>query len=88
MVEAAADMSWPLPAVLCPIANFCFYSSIYVSSLFLAALSLERYLSVVFPHHYKDRRRLRRVMAASVVLWLLACSHCSVVFVAEYYGGR
>ncbi|XP_010573536.1 PREDICTED: free fatty acid receptor 2-like [Haliaeetus leucocephalus] len=87
MAEAAAGMTWPLPAVLCPVANFCFYSSIYLSSLFLAALSVERYLGVVFPLQYKDRRRPARVMAASAVLWLLACSHCSIVFVAQYHGG-
>ncbi|NXK01219.1 FFAR3 protein, partial [Corythaixoides concolor] len=87
MAEAAAGMTWPLPAVLCPVANFCFYSSIYLSSLFLAALSVERYLGVVFPLQYKDRRRPGRAMAASVVLWLLACSHCSIVFVAQYHGG-
>ncbi|NXU27961.1 FFAR3 protein, partial [Thalassarche chlororhynchos] len=86
MVEAAAGMTWPLPAVLCPVASYCFYSSIYLSSLFLAALSIERYLSVVFPLQYKDRSKRGRAMAASVVLWLLACSHCSIVFVAEYHG--
>ncbi|NXA22944.1 FFAR3 protein, partial [Ibidorhyncha struthersii] len=86
MAEAAADLTWPLPVVLCPVANFCFYSSIYLSSLFLAALSVERYLGVVFPLQYKDRRRPGRVMAVSVVLWLLACSHCSIVFVAQYHG--
>ncbi|NXP00761.1 FFAR3 protein, partial [Certhia brachydactyla] len=26
MAEAAAGMVWPLPAALCPVANFCFYS--------------------------------------------------------------
>ncbi|XP_075583589.1 free fatty acid receptor 3-like [Pelecanus crispus] len=88
MVEAAASMTWPLPTVLCPVANFCFYSSIYISSLFLAALSVERYLSVVFPHQYKNRKRPGQAMAASVVLWLVACSHCSIVFVAEYHGAR
>ncbi|NWX49582.1 FFAR3 protein, partial [Steatornis caripensis] len=87
MAEAAAGMTWPLPAVFCPVANFCFYSSIYLSSLFLAALSVERYLGVVFPLQYKNRKRPGRVMAASVVLWLLACSHCSIVFVAQYHGG-
>uniref|UniRef100_A0A8C0FK38 Free fatty acid receptor 2 n=1 Tax=Bubo bubo TaxID=30461 RepID=A0A8C0FK38_BUBBB len=87
MAETAAGMTWPLPIVLCPVANFCFYSSIYLSSLFLAALSVERYLGVVFPLQFQDRRRPARAMAASVVLWLLACSHCSVVFVAHYHPG-
>ncbi|NXS91681.1 FFAR2 protein, partial [Jacana jacana] len=88
MAEAAADMTWPLPPVLCPLANFVFYSSIYISSLFLAALSVQRYLGVVFPHQYKARRRPCRVVAASVALWFLAGSLCSVVFVAQYHGGR
>ncbi|XP_050166955.1 free fatty acid receptor 3-like [Myiozetetes cayanensis] len=87
MAEAAAGMVWPLPAALCPVANFCFYSSIYLSSLFLAALSVRRYLGVAFPLRLRGRGRLGRVAAASAVLWLLACSHCSIVFVASYHGG-
>ncbi|NXU02162.1 FFAR3 protein, partial [Buphagus erythrorhynchus] len=30
MAEAAAGMVWPLPAALCPVANFCFYGSTYL----------------------------------------------------------
>ncbi|NXQ50591.1 FFAR3 protein, partial [Catharus fuscescens] len=26
MAEAAAGLVWPLPAALCPVANFCFYT--------------------------------------------------------------
>ncbi|NXA16635.1 FFAR3 protein, partial [Sapayoa aenigma] len=83
MAEAAAGMTWPLPATLCPVANFCFYSSIYLSSLFLAALSVQRYLGVAFPLRFQGRRRPGRIVAASAVLWLLACSHCTIVFVAH-----
>uniref|UniRef100_A0A8C3MER2 Free fatty acid receptor 1 n=1 Tax=Geospiza parvula TaxID=87175 RepID=A0A8C3MER2_GEOPR len=57
MAEAAAGMAWPLPAALCPVANFCFYSSMYLSSLFLAALSVQRYLGVAFPLRLQGRRR-------------------------------
>ncbi|XP_031467978.1 G-protein coupled receptor 42-like, partial [Phasianus colchicus] len=74
MAEEAAMMAWPFPRVLCPIANFCFYSSIYLSTLFIAALSVERYFGVVFPHRYNRRRRLWRMMAASAVLWVMALS--------------
>ncbi|NWX94712.1 FFAR3 protein, partial [Nothoprocta pentlandii] len=81
---ATVDRRWPLPAALCPVANFCFYSSIYLSSLFLAALSVERYLSVAFPLRSKCRRRPGLYAAASCVLWLVATSHCSVVFVAAF----
>ena len=85
MAEEAAMMVWPFPTALCPIANFCFYSSIYLSTLFMAALSVERYFGVVFPHRYNRRRRLWRTMAASAVLSVMALSHCSIVFVAEYH---
>ncbi|NXE58281.1 FFAR2 protein, partial [Casuarius casuarius] len=85
MAEAAAGMTWPLPAALCPLANFCFFSSIYLSSLFLAALSVERYLGVAFPLWHKLRRRPRLYLAISAGLWLLACSHCSVVFFAAFH---
>ncbi|NWR40614.1 FFAR3 protein, partial [Tachuris rubrigastra] len=64
-----------------------FYSSIYLSSLFLAALSVRRYLGVAFPLRLRGRDHLGRVAAASAALWLLACSHCSIVFVASYHGG-
>ncbi|NXJ30410.1 FFAR3 protein, partial [Dicrurus megarhynchus] len=89
MAEAAAGMEWPLPAALCPVANFCFYSSMYLSSLFLAALSVQRYLGVAFPWRLRGRAgsgRRGRTLAVSAVIWLVACSHCSVVFVAELQG--
>uniref|UniRef100_A0A8V0XRB3 G-protein coupled receptor 42-like 6 n=1 Tax=Gallus gallus TaxID=9031 RepID=A0A8V0XRB3_CHICK len=85
MAEEAAMMVWPFPTALCPIANFCFYSSIYLSTLFMAALSVERYFGVVFPHRYNRHRRLWRTMAASAVLSVMALSHCSIIFVAEYH---
>uniref|UniRef100_A0A8V0XK43 G-protein coupled receptors family 1 profile domain-containing protein n=1 Tax=Gallus gallus TaxID=9031 RepID=A0A8V0XK43_CHICK len=85
MAEEAAMMVWPFPTALCPIANFCSFSSIYLSTLFMAALSVEHYFGVVFPHRYNRRRRLWRTMAASAILWVMALSHCSIIFVAEYH---
>ncbi|NXX48459.1 GPR42 protein, partial [Tricholaema leucomelas] len=88
VAEAAASMAWPLPAFLCPLANFCFFSSLYLSSLFLASLSLLRYLGVASPMGCQARRRPRQVLAFSLLLWLLTSAHMSVVFVAHYHGGR
>ncbi|NXH51322.1 FFAR3 protein, partial [Rhabdornis inornatus] len=86
MAEAAAGMVWLLPALLCPVANFCFYASMYLSSLTLATLSVQRYLGVAFPLRLQGRRRPGRALAAVAVIWLLAGGHCSVVFVAEFTG--
>ncbi|KAH0631385.1 hypothetical protein JD844_005685 [Phrynosoma platyrhinos] len=84
MVEAASDMTWPLPAFLCPLTGFCYYSSIYISTLFLTAISVERYLGVAYPIKYKLNRRPAYVIVASFFFWLLACSHCSIVYIVQY----
>ncbi|XP_066494923.1 free fatty acid receptor 2-like [Tiliqua scincoides] len=83
MVEAAANMSWPLPMFLCPLTNFCFYSSIYLSTLFLMAVSVERFLNVAYPVKYKLLRRPAYTVAASFFFWLIAYSHLSVIFIIQ-----
>ncbi|CAI5781250.1 free fatty acid receptor 2-like [Podarcis lilfordi] len=76
-------MTWPLPMFLCPLTNFCYYSSIYISTLFLMAISVERYLGVAYPIRYKLNRRPMYAVFASILFWFLACSHCSIVYIVE-----
>ncbi|KAM6223703.1 free fatty acid receptor 3 [Rhynchocyon petersi] len=83
MVEAASGMRWPLPFLLCPFSRFIFFTTIYLTSLFLAAVSIERFLSVAYPLWYKNRPRLGQACLVSGVCWLLAAGHCSVVYVTE-----
>ncbi|XP_067414611.1 free fatty acid receptor 2-like [Emydura macquarii macquarii] len=85
MVEATSDSKWTLPAFLCPLTSFFFYSSIYTSSLFLMAVSIERYLGVAFPIKYKLRRRPVYAVAASVIFWVVSCAHCSIVYIVQYH---
>ncbi|XP_060641648.1 free fatty acid receptor 2-like [Anolis sagrei] len=84
MVEAASGMTWPLPDFLCPLTGFCYYSSIYISTLFLTAISVERYLGVAHPIKYKLHRKPIYAVVASFFFWLLACSHCSIVYIVQY----
>ncbi|NWI21750.1 FFAR3 protein, partial [Crypturellus soui] len=63
---------------------FCFFSSVHLSGLFLAALSVERYLSVAFPLRAQRWRRPGLYVAAGCVLWLVATAHCSVIFVTAF----
>ncbi|XP_006118191.3 free fatty acid receptor 2-like [Pelodiscus sinensis] len=88
MVEAAYNMQWPLPKFICLLTNFIYYSSIYISSLFLMAISIERYLGVAFPIKYKLRRRPAYAVAASLIFWAVACSHCSIVYIIQRYDQR
>ncbi|XP_065429756.1 free fatty acid receptor 2-like isoform X2 [Chrysemys picta bellii] len=84
MAEAASGMVWPLPAFLCPLTNYFYYNSIYISSFFLMAVSVDRYLGVAFPIKYKLRRRPAYAIATSVVFWLIICAHCSIVYIVQY----
>lgn len=86
MVEAASGMRWQLPFIFCPFSRFLFFTTIYLTSLFLAAVSIERFLSVAYPLWYKARPRLRQAGLVSGACWLLAAAHCSVVYITEFSG--
>ncbi|XP_069804315.1 free fatty acid receptor 2-like isoform X2 [Dendropsophus ebraccatus] len=84
MREAANGMIWDMPLFLCPLTGFCYYSSIYISTLFLTAVSVERYLGVAFPIKYKLHRKPTYATFASIIFWFVACAHCSIVYVVQY----
>ncbi|XP_056399872.1 free fatty acid receptor 2-like [Hyla sarda] len=84
MREVAAGMVWDMPLFLCPLTKYFYFSSLYISTLFLTAVSVERYLSVAFPIKYKLNRKPAYAIVASVIFWVLACGHCSVVYVVQY----
>ncbi|XP_073511844.1 free fatty acid receptor 2-like [Phyllobates terribilis] len=84
MREAATGMIWDMPFFLCPLTGFFYYSSIYISTLFLMAVSVERYLGVAFPIKYKLHRKPSYAIFASIIFWFIACAHCSIVYVVQY----
>ncbi|XP_077193036.1 free fatty acid receptor 2-like [Paroedura picta] len=83
MTEAARNNEWPFPTAFCTITSCTFHSSIYISTLFLTAISVDRYLGVVFPIKYKLNRRSVYVVVASIFIWLLVGFHCSTVFIMK-----
>ncbi|XP_043852872.1 free fatty acid receptor 3 isoform X2 [Dromiciops gliroides] len=86
MVEAANGMYWTLPFLLCPLSGFLFFTTIYLTSLTLTAVSVERFLGVAYPLWYKTRSRTGQAGLVSVGCWLLSGAHCSVVYIVEYLG--
>ncbi|CAF89689.1 unnamed protein product, partial [Tetraodon nigroviridis] len=84
MKEAWDGMAWLLPYALCPLTGFLFYVTIYSSTLFLTAVSVERYLGVAFPFRYSLCRRPRYAVLASALSWLLAALNLSIVYVMPY----
>ncbi|KAG8433743.1 hypothetical protein GDO86_012196 [Hymenochirus boettgeri] len=75
---------WNMPSFLCPLSGLFYFSTIYSSTLFLTALSVERYLGVAFPLKYKLYRKPSYAAAVSTFLWVCAFAHCSIVYVTEY----
>ncbi|XP_029918800.1 free fatty acid receptor 3 [Myripristis murdjan] len=74
---------WRLPAPLCPVYSFFLFSSLYGSCLFLAAVTVGRYLSIAFPISYKRYRRARISCFISAALWAVVVLHLGFGLVAE-----
>ncbi|XP_069497021.1 free fatty acid receptor 3-like [Ambystoma mexicanum] len=85
MAEATSGMKWRLPYFLCPLSRFLFFSSIYLTTMFLAAVSVERYVGVAYPVKYKLFRKPVYYVVFSILTWFLALSHCSVVYIVQHY---
>ncbi|KAL8220116.1 UNVERIFIED_CONTAM: hypothetical protein K2H54_039183 [Gekko kuhli] len=80
MAEAAHNNEWLFTEDLCSITSCSFHSCIYISSILLAAISMDRYLGVAFPIQYRLKRKSAYAVVASIFIWLLVSSHCSMVF--------
>lgn len=61
--------SWTLGLVTCKLLSYVVYCSIYGSLLTVTALSVQRYLQVVYLQKYLDRAGKKRML---VLLWLVA----------------
>ncbi|XP_053307514.1 free fatty acid receptor 2-like [Spea bombifrons] len=85
MVEAANGMRWLLPYIFCPLSAFMYFSSIYITSLFLMTISVERYLAVAFPIKYKLLRKPIYSIVASIVIWVAGTAHCTIVFIVDHF---
>lgn len=86
MQEVLNDMIWNLPYPLCPVSGFVFYMTIYTSTFFLTAISVERYLGVAFPIQHSLKRKPVYAIAASIFFWIFSVIHLSIVFIIPLIG--
>lgn len=84
MQEAVNNMRWNMPYVLCPLSGFIFYMTIYNSTFFLTAVSVERYLGVAFPIQHTLKRRPVYAVAASIFSWVFCFAHLSIVLIIPF----
>lgn len=71
MKEATDDMVWNMPHFLCNLHMFAFFLPVYSSSLFLTAISAERYVCIAFPVKYKSPKRIIYTVPVCVGIWVL-----------------
>lgn len=86
MQEVMNGMIWNMPYALCPLSGFIFYMTIYNSTFFLTAISVERYLGVAFPIQHSLKRRPVYAIAASVFFWIFSVIQLSIVFITPLIG--
>ncbi|CAG6014546.1 unnamed protein product [Menidia menidia] len=85
MHEAVSGMEWNLPALMCSITSFIFFSTIYTSSLLLMAVSVVRYMAVAFPVTYHKLNKPLYPVIASAVIWIISAVHCSITFFVQHH---
>ncbi|KAM7383102.1 hypothetical protein PAMP_002784 [Pampus punctatissimus] len=86
MQEVMNNMVWDLPYALCPVSGFIFYMTIYNSTFFLTAVSVERYLGVAFPIQHSLKRRPVYAVAASIFFWIFSFINLSIVVIIPFVG--
>ncbi|KAF3692217.1 Free fatty acid receptor 2 G-protein coupled receptor 43 [Channa argus] len=84
MHEVMNNMVWDIPYALCPLSGFIFFMTIYTSTFFLTAVSVERYLGVAFPIQHSLKRRPAYAVAASIFFWIFSVVHLSIVFIIPF----
>ncbi|KAA0710181.1 Free fatty acid receptor 3 G-protein coupled receptor 41 [Triplophysa tibetana] len=70
MKEAGDNMLWNMSKLLCLVHLFLFFLPIYSTCLFLAAISIERYVCVAFPANYRSPRRITYAIIICVAIWM------------------
>ncbi|XP_043074347.1 free fatty acid receptor 3 [Puntigrus tetrazona] len=84
MKEAADDMIWKMPDALCRFSVLMFFAPLYSSSLFLTAISAERYVCVAFPVKYKSPKRIIYTTLICVCIWVLVVVTSVFPYTAAY----
>ncbi|NXJ77311.1 PSYR protein, partial [Trogon melanurus] len=75
--------NWRFSALLCQISSFLMYMNFYTSTAFLACISIDRYLALVYPLKLQHLRTRRFSLLVSIFVWLLESILNSVVLMKK-----
>ncbi|XP_065139055.1 free fatty acid receptor 3-like [Paramisgurnus dabryanus] len=88
MKEAADNMVWNMPDILCQLNLFLFFLPIYGSCHFLVVISTERYVCVAFPVKYKNPRRITYTILICIAIWMFTIASAVLTYMAAYGGSN
>ncbi|XP_055076872.2 free fatty acid receptor 3-like [Misgurnus anguillicaudatus] len=88
MKEAADNMVWKMPYILCHLNMFLFFLPIYSSCQFLVAISTERYVCITFPVKYKNPRRITYTILICIAIWMSVTVLIVIIYKAAYTGSE
>ena len=63
---------WPFGAVMCPIVSYAQVVVVFVSAFTLVAISLDRYIAIIYP--LKPRMTTRQATMIILSIWIMALS--------------
>ena len=63
---------WPFGAVMCPIVSYAQVAVVFVSAFTLVAISLDRYIAIIYP--LKPRMTTRQATMIILSIWIMALS--------------
>ncbi|OCT67637.1 probable G-protein coupled receptor 174 [Xenopus laevis] len=69
------NQSWPFSHFVCMFCFYLKYVNMYASIFFLMCISVRRFLYVIYPFKFNDRKRVCDVYI-SVVGWIFVCVSC------------
>ncbi|XP_062984845.1 proteinase-activated receptor 1-like [Elgaria multicarinata webbii] len=75
--------NWAFGPGMCHFATTTFFCNMYCSILLLTAISIDRFLAVVYPMQSLSWRTLRRASVVCVAVWLIAIAGVIPLFTIE-----
>ncbi|XP_072036358.1 galanin receptor type 1-like [Amphiura filiformis] len=69
--------SWIFGTFMCKFVNFTMYASMLASIYTLVAMSLDRYIAVVYPLKFVNLRTFRKSVAVTLIIWTVSIAFSS-----------
>ncbi|KAJ3587952.1 hypothetical protein NHX12_011547 [Muraenolepis orangiensis] len=85
VIYYANQGEWGLGDFLCRISSYAFYVNLYCSILFMATMSVSRFLAIVFPVQNMGLVTECRARLACVAIWVFVCTASSPFLMSGQY---